>query len=418
MGVPEEGIPMRDTELYGRILGLEAPWFVARVELKVAEEQVDVWVEHRGGVRWPCPECGQELPLRDHSQERVWRHLDTCQFRTFLRARIPRVECPEHGVLQVRVPWAEERSRFTLLMERLAIDVLQQCFTIEGARRILRMSWDEVWGIMSRAVVRGQARKQVKVIPLIGVDEKAFRRGHSYMTVVCDLEAATVEYVAEDRKAESLGEFWKTRSQEQLDGVEAIAMDMWVPYIQATLSAVPDAAEKIVFDRFHIMVHLGKAVDTVRKQEHRSLRAVGDETLKGTKYLWLYSEENLPDRLRPALEVLIAQELKVGRAWALKESLRDLWEYVRAGWARRFFDGWFWWATHSRLEPIRKVAHMLRDHLKNILSYCRHRVTNAVAEGLNSKIMSIKRRAGGFRNPENFKTAIYFYCGGLDLYPR
>ena len=417
-GIFRGGIPMRDTDLYGRILGLETPWFVADVELKVAEGRVDVRVEHREGIRWPCSKCGQELPLRDHSEERVWRHLDTCQLKTFLRARIPRVECPEHGVLQVRIPWAEDRSRFTLLMERLAIDVLQQCFTIEGARRILRMSWDEVWGIMRRAVMRGQGRKQDRVIPLIGVDEKAFRKGHSYMTVVCDLGRATVEHVAEDRKIESLREFWKTRSQEQLEGVKAVAMDMWAPYIQATLNAVPDAAEKIVFDRFHIMRNLVQAVDMVRKQEHRNLRATGDETLKGTKYLWLYSEENLPDRFRPTFEVLIAQELKVGRAWALKESLRTLWEYSRPGWARRFFDGWFRRATHSRLEPIRRVAHTLRDHLENILTYCRHRVTNAVAEGLNSKIMSIKRRAGGFRNPLNFKTAIYFYCGGLDLYPR
>ncbi|MEE9533092.1 MAG: ISL3 family transposase [Acidimicrobiia bacterium] len=409
---------MRDIELYRQILGLEVPWFVSRVELKVEEERVEVWVEHDRGERWTCPRCGRELGCRDHAAERTWRHLDTCQFQTFLHARIPRVDCPEHGVVQVGVPWAEAGSRFTLLMERLVIDVLQQCTTVQGARRILRLSWDQVWGVMSRAVARGQARKKIRVMPLIGVDEKAFRKGHRYMTVVCDLEQASVEYVAEDRTIESLSGFWRSLTPEQLEGTEAVAMDMWGPYIQSTLAAVPDAARKIVFDRFHIMGHLCKAVDTVRKQEHRALRAVGDETLKGTKYLWLYSEENLPDRLRPTLEALKEHELKVGRAWAIKESLRQLWDYVREGWARRFFRQWFWWATHSRLGPVRKVAHMLRKYLDNIVTYCRHRITNAVAEGLNSKIMSIKRRAGGFRNPENFKTAIYFYCGGLDLYPR
>jgi len=408
---------MWDTDLYQRILGLEKPWFVKSVDLQVAESRVDIWLEHAPGVKWPCPQCRRELPCRDHAEARTWRHLDTCQFQTHLHARIPRVECPEHGVLQVAVPWAEGRSRFTILMERFVIDVLQQCATVMGACRLLGLTWDEVWGVMHRAVRRGLARKRQRVLPVIGVDEKAFKKGHKYMTVVCDLERATVEHVAEDRCSESLEAFWQSLSPEQLAGLEAIAMDMWVPYIQATLKCVPDAVDKIVFDRFHIMNHLVKAVDLVRKQEHRQLSAAGDDTLKGTKYLWLYSAENLPDKYRPALETLKELNLKVGRAWAIKESLRSLWEYSHEGWARRFFKQWFAWAAHCRLEPIRKVAKMLRNHIDNILTYCRHRVTNAVAEGLNSKIMSIKRRACGYRNKEHFKTAIYFFCGGLSLYP-
>lgn len=409
---------MRDTDLYQRILGLEKPWFVKRVDLQVAENRVDIWLEHPGGAKWPCPKCGQELPCRDHAEERAWRHLDTCQFQTHLYARIPRVECPEHGVLQVAIPWAEARSRFTILMERFVIDVLQQCATVLGACRLLRLSWDEVWGVMQRAVRRGLARKRQRPLPVIGVDEKAFKKGHKYMTVVCDLENATVEYVAEDRRSESLEAFWQSLTPEQLTAIKAIAMDMWTPYIQATIKCVADAGGKIVFDRFHIMNHMVKAVDKVRRQEHRRLSAAGDDTLKGTKYLWLYSEENLPDKHRPTLETLKELNLKVGRAWAIKESLRSLWDYSQEGWARRFFKKWFAWAAHSRLEPIRKVAVMIQTHLNNILTYCRHRVTNAVAEGLNSKIMAIKRRACGYRNKEHFKTAIYFFCGGLSLYPR
>ena len=409
---------MRDTELYGRVLGLGEPWSVRRVELKLEEGRVEVWVEHTSGVRWPCPECGRELAVRDHAEERAWRHLDTCQFATYLNARVPRVECPEHGVLQVRVPWAEARSRFTVLMERFVIDVLHECATITGTCRIVGLSWDEVWGVMSRAVVRGQARKTARVIPYVGVDEKAFRKGQSYMTVVCDVQKSTVEHVAEERKVESLDEFWNSLNPEQLAGIEAVTMDMWAPYIVSTLEAVPEAREKIVFDRFHIMGHVSKAVDQIRKREHRELQATGDETLKGTKYLWLYSAENLPPVHRPVFQALFRLDLKVARAWALKESLRALWSYSRKGWARRFFARWFWWATHSRLAPMRRLAHRLRNFLPNILTYCTLPLTNAVAEGLNSKIMAIKRRACGFANAEHFKTAIYFYCGGLDLYPR
>ncbi len=407
---------MQDTALYQYLLGLKSPWTVSRVDLNVAGQCVEVWAEHPEGVSWACPQCSRGLPLYDHAEERTWRHLDSCQYQTHLHARIPRVECGEHGVVQVTVPWAEARSRFTLLFERLAIDVLGQC-DVTGATRILRISWDEAWGIMERAVTRGRQRKAPKGVRRIGVDEKAAAKGHTYLTLVCDLEGGTVEHIAEERKQESLDGYYQGLSEEQLAGIEAVAMDMWEPYIQATRARVPEAAGKIVFDRFHVMGYLGKAVDTVRKQEHRALMALGDETLTGSKYLWLYSRENVPERRRDEFAALMRKELKVGRAWAIKEALRRLWHYVypASGW--KFWKRWYFWATHSRLEPIRKAAQTVRRHIDNILTYYQHPVTNAMSEGLNNKIQKIKSMACGFRNIENFKTAIYFHCGGLDLYP-
>ena len=297
---------MHDTALYQYLLGLQSPWTVSRVNLDVNGQRVDVWAEHPEDVAWVCPHCTKSLPLYDHAEERTWRHLDSCQFQTHLHARIPRVACGEHGVVQVKVPWAEPRSRFTLLFERFAIDVLSQC-DVSGATRILRLSWDEAWGVMQRAVTRGRARKQARIVRRIGVDEKAAAKGHRYLTLVCDLDEGTVEHIAEDRQQESLDGYYAGLTQEQLDGIEAVAMDMWEPYIQATRAQVPEAAEKIVFDRFHVMSHIGKAVDTVRKQEHRDLMAAGDETLKGSKYLWLYSRENVPERRRDAFAALMRQ---------------------------------------------------------------------------------------------------------------
>jgi transposase len=186
---------VQDTKLFETILGIQAPWRISRVALDTTGERVDLWAEH-ADTRWPCPECLQALPCHDHVDERVWRHLDTCQYQTFLLAGVPRVDCPTHGVRQVRVPWAEARSRFTLLLERLIIDLIQQCSTVTGACRIARVTWDEAWGVMRRAVVRGRARKVAQPIPYIGVDEKAFRKGHRYHTIVCDLARATVEFVA------------------------------------------------------------------------------------------------------------------------------------------------------------------------------------------------------------------------------
>ena len=410
---------MQDTKLFETILGIQAPWRISRVTLDTSGERVDLWAEHADDTRWPCPECQQALPCRDHADERVWRHLDTCQYQTFLHARIPRVACPTHGVKQVAVPWAEARARFTALMERLIIDLILQCSTVTGAQRIARVTWDEAWGVMERAVRRGQARKTAQPLPYLGVDEKAFRKGHRYHTVVCNLERSTVEYVAEHRRVESLAGFFTQLTPEQRGSIRAVAMDMWDPYIRATREGLPDGDQRIVFDRFHIMRDVTDAVDTVRRREHRALLEThGASTLTGSKYLWLYRDDHRPAKHADTFAQLQTLNLKTGRAWAIKEALWTLWTYRQRAAARRFFTRWYGWARRSRLDPIRDVAATLQRHLDGVLRYCQHRITNAVAEGLNSKIMSIKRKAGGFRNPEHFTTAIYFHCGGLDLYPR
>lgn len=409
---------MQDTKLFETILGLQRPWHITRVDLDTATQRVDLWADH-DDTRWSCPQCEETLPCWDHAEERTWRHLDTCQFETHLHARIPRVQCPTHGVKQVPVPWAEPRARFTLLMERLVIDVIHQCSTLTGACRLLRITWDEAWGIMDRAVARGHARKAAVPMRYVGVDEKAFRKGHVYHTVVCDLERSTVEYVGEGRGAESLAPFYAGLTEAQRDGLQAVAMDMWDPYIKATRDGLPAGADRIVFDRFHVMRDITMAVDLVRKQEHRTLlRETGESVLTGTKYLWLYAAENRPRSRGGDFKQLQALNLKVGRAWAIKEALRTLWTYRQPAAVTRFFRRWYGWARRSQLEPIKRVAATLQRHLAGVLRYCRHRITNGVAEGLNSKIMTIKRKACGFRNPQHFTTAIYFHCGGLDLYPR
>lgn len=160
---------------------------------------------------------------------------------------------------------------------------------------------------------------------------------------------------------------------------------------------------------------MGKAVDQVRRQENKDLVAGGDERLVKTKYMWLYTEENLPEKHRERFDQIKDLSLKTSRAWAIKECLRALWSYTYTESARKFWKRWGW-AVRSKLTPMIKAAQTVRDHLDNILTYCKHRITNAMAEGLNSKIQRIKQMDCGFRNNDHFKTAILFHCGGLQLY--
>jgi transposase len=225
---------MRDTELYQQLLGLTAPWTVDRVELSVDQRRVDVWVGHPQRWRFLCPEpgCERQLTVRDHADERSWRHLDSCQFLTYLHARPPRVDCPEHGARQVRLPWAEPMSRFTTLFERLAVDVLTEC-DVAGAARLLRLSWDEAWHLMRRAVKRGLAGKPPTVPTHVGVDEKSAGRGQDYITVVSDLDANPVEHITDERRQASLDDYFARLTPEQREQIQAVAMDMWEPYIRS-----------------------------------------------------------------------------------------------------------------------------------------------------------------------------------------
>jgi len=335
---------------------------------------------------------------------------------TFLHASPPRVACPEHGVRQARLPWAEPHSRFTMLFERLAIDVLAAC-DVASAAGLLRISWDEAWHLMDRAVARGLAARPLAAPAHVGVDEKAAGKGQDYITVVSDLDAGTVQHIADERRQASLDGYFEKFTTEQLEQIQAVAMDMWEPFAASVRAHLADADSKIVFDRYHLMGYLTKAVDTVRKQENRALAASGDKSLAGSKYLWLYSAENLPKRHQDRFATLRAGDLKTARAWAIKESLRHFWAYQRRGWAAKHFTRWYFWATHSRLKPIIDAAKTLKRHQAGLLSYFAHRISNAGAEGLNSRIQAIRVSARGYRNREHFKTAIYFHLGGLQLYP-
>jgi transposase len=381
---------MRDIDVFMKLLALERPWMVDRVRLEAETLSVEIFLRHRSNARFRCPECGALLPLYDHVPLRRWRHLDHGSWLTWLQARIPRVSCLFHGIRQVSLPWALPGARCSLAFEKHAIATLLETDVL-GASRLLRISWDEAWGFMERAVGRGLKAKKRRVIARLGVDEKAVAKRHQYVTLVSDLDCGTVEFVADDRKKASLDAYYEDLTVRQMAGIGAVAMDMWEPFVNSTREHVPQADRKIVFDRFHIMKHMTAAVDDVRKAEHRRLLAEGDETLKRTKYLWLFSAENLPEHYTEWFARLKAMNLKTSRAWAIKESLRELWSYRRKGWAKRFWKKWYFWATHSKLQAVVKVARMLHSHLDQVLTYCDHLITNATSEGLNSKIQTVKK---------------------------
>ena len=407
-----------DTELqkhYALLLGIGSPWEVKTVELKLQEKKVEIELVWQWGAAAQCPECGCQCSIHDSAPERTWRHLDTMQFTTLIRARTPRSECPAHGVKTMTVPWAAPQGRFTLHFERFAVEVLLASGSIRQGCELMGIGWETAQEIMRRAVERGLERRQLEGLKHLGMDEKSFKRGQSYITLLTDLDQSRVLDVVEERTTEASEQLWATLTAEQKQAIEAVAVDMWPPFIRTIEQQVPDA--DIVHDKFHVSKYLNEAVDKVRRAEHKELLAQGDETLKGSRQLWLYNPQHFSAAQAEEFSMLKDLQLKVAQAWAAKELFTKFWAYQEEGWARRFFKDWLGWVNGLELKPLTEVAQLLQRHLDNLLTYLKHHITNAVTEGLNSKIQSIKSAARGFRSFRNYRIRILFFCGKLNLYP-
>jgi transposase len=402
------------TAHYGLLLGIKSPWEVKRVDLNLKGQRVDIGIEHDPDASVACPECGKKCPRYDHAPEREWRHLDMMQFMTVIHARTPRCQCPEHGVVTVPVPWAEPHGRFTVMFEAFAVAVIEAARSFVQAMEILKLDWHTIQEIVRRAVERGLLRRSTEKVTEVGMDEKSFGRGQDYVSVMTDLKGHRVLDVVKDRDTPSALRLWESLPEKQRQRVEAVAMDMSAEFAAAAAQAAPQAA--IVYDKFHVSKHLNEAVDKVRREEHRRLLEDGDESLTSTKYLWLQGACPEGERALDFSE-LCARNLKTSRAWYHKETFAEFWTQPDAGSALKFFTKWFGAARRSKLEPVKKVALTIKDHLSGLLNYFLHPITNAISEGFNSKIQAIKADARGFRRFANYRYRILFHCGKLDLMP-
>jgi len=407
---------------YRQLLGLPPPWNITSLDLDANKERLDITIEWPDGTLVICPTCASACPMKDHRVERTWRHLDTMQFKTFLHCRVPRCSCPEHGVHTIAVPWGESHSRWTLLFETFALAVLEQVPAIAKAARLLKLSWDETLAIKKRAVKRGLMRRTFENTQYLGLDEKSFGRNERFITVLSDIHGERVLEVAPSKSMAAAIATLSVLPDATRAEIDAVVMDMAAAYENACAAMLPNA--EIVYDRYHIEQLLTGAVDKVRRAEHKHLMREGITVLKNSRYLWLrrserWSEEQeaqYRDIARDFGAAKLAQS-KLGRAWAIKESFHWFWSYLYPGWAKRYFIRWYFWATHSRIPHIIAVARTFKERLDGLLNYFHHGITNAFAEGINSKIQDLKSAARGFRSFENYRVAILFSCGRLSMQP-
>jgi transposase len=309
-------------------------------------------------------------------------------------------------VKQERLPWLADSPFYT---KRFAFFVGRRCrtTTISDVARELHLDWRAVKEL-DKQYMREQLRRIGMPGPkAIGIDEISIRKGHTYRIVVSDLiRRRPIWFGGEDRSEASMAQFYDWLGDKKSRGIRLAVMDMWKPFRNATLARAPQAA--ILFDKFHIMRHLGEALDKVRKSEYARLSGKDRRYIKGQKYTLLSHRENLTLEGRQSLKTLLAANKRLNTAYLLKESFGQLWDYGREGWARRFFENWRASLKWQRLEPYEKFAQMIDRHWDGIAAYCKpeNKVSLGFVEGLNNKIRVIQRRAYGLRDQQYLRLKI------------
>ncbi|MEI7538980.1 MAG: ISL3 family transposase [Comamonadaceae bacterium] len=354
-----------------------------------------------------CGECGRiQSGWYDRRTRRV-RDLSCGDKRIFLEIEVRRVQCRSCGkVKRERLDFLADNPFYT---KRFSHYVGRRCRqeTIKAIAQELNLDWDTVKTLEKQYMQAQLARAGTPGPKAIGIDEISIRKGHTYRIVVSDLiRRRPIWFGGEDRSEASMAQFYDWLGDKKSRGVRLAVMDMWKPFRNATLARSPQAA--ILFDKFHIMRHLGEALDKVRKSEYARLSGKNRRYIKGQKYTLLSRHENLTLEGRKSLKTLLAANKRLHTAYLLKESFGQLWDYEREGWARRFFENWRASLKWQRLEPYEKFAQMIDRHWDGIAAYCKpeNKVSLGFVEGLNNKIRVIQRRAYGLRDQEYLRLKI------------
>jgi len=376
---------------------------------------LDVTVEPRANGKPVCSGCGKKRPGYDHLPARRFQFVPLWGIAVFLVYALRRVNCPGCGVTAERVPWASGKEHLT---------TAYQWFLARWAKRlawqevadIFRTSWNTVYRAVTLAVLWGIGNRSLEGVTAVGIDEIQWRKGHKYLTLVYQIQEGCKRllYIGAERTEKSLRGFFDLFGTVRAAALRFICSDMWRPYLTVIAERARQAIH--VLDRYHVMAKMNKAIDEVRAAEVKRLKADGYEPiLKYARWVLLKRRENLTEQQAVKLKELLKYNLKAVRAYLLREEFQRFWEYRSAYWAGRFLREWCAKAMRSRIEPMKKVARMLRSHEGLLLNWFRAQgtVSSGSVEGLNYNAKLTMRKAYGFRTLQGVKIALYHRLGAL-----
>lgn len=379
---------------------------------------IEVRIEPHASIPAKCSSCRKLCAGYDRLPQRRWRFVPLWGIAVFFLYAARRVACPEHGVVVEHIPWSDGKSPVSIPMMRFLSTWAKRLSWRESAR-IFRTSWEAVYRSVEWAVEWGLAHRSLSGVRSIGIDEIHWGKGKraaNFLTLIYQIDAGSrrLLWVGAKRTKATLRQGLDVLGSKVVAGLRFVCSDMWKPY----LSVIAERASKAlhVIDRFHISLHLNKALDQVRRAESSRLRGrPGAQKLKKMRWKLLRRGSRVRGKAREKLESLLASKMATGRAWNLKEAFREFWRYRSAWYAGAFLDYWCSRVMRSRIEPMKKVARMLRAHEEPILNWFRAKgeISNGAVEGLNNKIRVVTRRAYGYRTFRGMELALYHNLGRL-----
>jgi transposase len=401
---------MKDTDLFQMALGLTPPWEVVSSEFDPREQRLDIRLGFARGSTFSCPDCGQTGLKAHDTIEKTWRHLNFFQHEAYLTAKVPRIRCEQCGVKMVAVPWARPGSGFTLLFEAMIL-TLVKAMPVKAVAAYVGEHDTRLWRVVHHYVDEARKNTDHSKITRFAVDETATKRGHNYVSLFVDLDERKVLFATEGKGATTVDRF----QQDFCDHggcpnmVTEACCDMSQSFITGINKNFPEA--QITFDKFHTMKIINEAVDEVRRAEQKER-----PELYKTRYIWLKNPEKLKKRQNELLAELTLKKfnLKTSRAYHLKLNFQELFNQP-AELAEAYLKKWYYWATHSRLEPMKQAAYTVKRHWNGILRWFKSKVSNGILEGLNSLVQSAKAKARGYRSTRNLIAMIYLIGGRLEF---
>lgn len=392
--------------LFSQALGLQEPWRVEKTVFDADSGKLDMYLTWKRMSKFPCPECQKICTVHD-SKERTWRHLNFFQYKAYIHVSVPRVECDEHNVKQVEVPWARAGSGFTLLFDALMMQ-LMIAMPVKSVANIVGEHDTRLWRVLNHYVSEARKIEDFSTVKNIGMDETSRKKGHNYVSVFVDLDEAKVLFATKGKDASTIKAFVDDLKEHSGDPeqIENVSCDMSKSFIKGTAENLKNA--KITFDKFHVMKMVNKALDKVRKMEQ-----VDNEILKKSRYVWLKNPQNRTEKQNKIFTSLSKMNLKTVRAYNIKLGIQNFWQINDSEIAEEYLNKWYFWATHSRLEPMKELAYSIKRHWNGILQYTKSGINNGILEGMNSLIQATKRKARGYRNADNLINVIYLTLSKL-----
>ena len=407
-----DDITMVKTNIFEKALAIQSPWYVKDVQFNVDAKRLDIYIDFTKGSTFPStkPEYPDLYNAKD-TIDKAWRHLNFFEHECYLHCRTPRIDLGKNKTELVSPPWAGINSGFTLLFEALILELCAH-MPVHCVCQIIKEQDNKIWRLLKKYIDRTLESEDYSHVTSVGMDETSRTKGHNYITLFVDMVKGKTIHVAEGKDHKTVSDFVDVLETHNGDRnqIKDASCDMSPAFIKGVTKFLPEAS--ITFDKFHILKIINKAVDIVRREE-----VATQPILTNARYILLKNEKNLTKNQKEKLEELQLSKLNLKsiRALHIRENFQEIYKASSEEDFETLLKKWYFWATHSRLDPMIKAAKTIKKHWVGVLEWKKSQINNGLLEGLNSIVQAAKAKARGFKTFQNFRIVVFLLTGDLDF---